>query len=132
MEYQSNKQHHKGWCTSLGQLLAGVAAGKINAQSPNAHYSGFEFGDQLNTIKGDGSFLKIDTIDESSGGKNSNRHSSRTKCRIVLKIDKDGKATEDAWLWHHDNRLYKLGKSFFTSDQTKMWHTYYANNVYNK
>ncbi len=127
MEYESNKHHHKGWCMSLGQLLAGVAAGKITSSSANAHYSGFEFGAKLNTIKGTGYFLKIDTTDEGPSGRR-----GRTKCRIVLKMNKDGTATTDAWLWYHDNRLYKLGSSFFKADPTVTWQSYYANNVYNK
>lgn len=129
MEYNSKLNHHKGWCMSLGQLLAGVTKGKINSQTPNAHYSGFEFGDKLHTIKGTGSFLKIDTIDEGSGGKNSGKY-RRTKCRIVLKVNQDGTPTSDAWLWHHDKRLYKLGNSFFSAEPTTTWKAFFEKNVY--
>lgn len=111
--YNENDHEKKTWADDLGQLQGGIIKGTITSTSPNAYFMGLELLKEFPNAKADGEyFLKKDGVGKGSG------NSSRSKNRIIVKVDAGGALVENTgWLWRHDDRVLALGSGFFTRAQ---------------
>ena len=109
LAYSENDQEHKSWADDLGLLQGGIVKGTTNSDTPNAYYMGIELLAEYPAARAQGEkFLKKDCTGKGSG------NSTRSKNRVVVKIDANGALIEGAaWLWRHDNRVVQLGPGFF-------------------